>query len=101
MIFFHPAKVLIGIIPGMIGQVIPKIDQCLRSRGSINGQEERKRGKGRPTSLSALGNPFNEDVSVVEELSDDKVTSGINLLLKMLDIIFKAGAIGVSFGVSC
>lgn len=42
------------------------------------------------TCISAIFFPLEEDVVVIEELSDDKVSSSVNLFFKIANVIFTA-----------
>lgn len=51
--------------------------------------------------LSAVPDPLVEDLVVVEDLSDHKVSSSIHLLLKVADVVFSARGSQMHLGVAC
>ena len=51
--------------------------------------------------LSAVPNPLVEDLVVVEDLSDHKVSSSIHLLLKVADVVFSTRGSQMHLGVAC
>jgi hypothetical protein len=49
---------------------------------------------------SAIFNPLEKDFIIIEELRDDNVSTGINLLFEILDVIFSTSSLRMNFWIS-
>lgn len=62
---------------------------------NLNGKDARQYWAG-DASVPAVFEKFDESVSIEEQLRDDKVCTGIHLLLQMSDVIFVGSAFWVT-----
>ena len=52
------------------------------------------------TDFPAILNPFIKDICIVEQLTDDEVSSSIDLLLEILNVIISTSRLEMHFGVT-
>ena len=53
------------------------------------------------TGLTAVFDPVEENLIVIEKLSDDNISSSVALLFEVLDIIFARGSLRMHLRIAC
>src|SRR5437868_3265545 len=95
----------IGMIPGMIGTVIPERTFFFTSACGCQSVHmstcSAKKGNALLTDLSAFFLPFNKDINVKKHLRYYKVSSSVNLFFEKSQVLLFVIRIRVSLRVSC